>query len=143
LLKLSRDGESIKADLVYRNKLMKNHHSGVILVTGMVFGSSDPNGWICQDFETGKAIWDERFTFDKGSIAYAEDHFYCYGESKGEVALIEASAKGWIEKGRFMIPEQTKIPRKQGKIWTPPVIANGRLYLRDNDLIFCYDIKRS
>ncbi len=143
LLKLSREGEGIKADLVFRNKLMKNHHSGVILVNGMVFGNSDPNGWICQDFETGKAIWDERFTFDKGSIAYAEGHLYCYGESKGEVALIEASAKGWIEKGRFMIPEQTKIPRKQGKIWTPPVIANGRLYLRDNDLIFCYDIKRS
>jgi len=98
LLKLSRDGEGIKADVVYRNKLMKNHHSGVILVNGMVFGSSDPNGWICQDFETGKAIWNERFTFDKGSIAYAEGHFYCYGESKGEVALIEASAKGWIEK---------------------------------------------
>ena len=143
LLKLSREGEGIKADLVFRNKLMKNHHSGVILVNGMIFGNSDPNGWICQDIETGKAIWDERFTFDKGSIAYAEEHFYCYGESKGEVALIEASAKGWIEKGRFMIPEQTKIPRKQGKIWTPPVVANGRLYLRDNDLIFCYDIKRS
>jgi len=143
LIKLSRDGDGIKAEVVYRNKVMKNHHSGVVLVNGLLFGCSEPNGWVCQDFETGKAIWEEKHIFDAGSFAYAEGHLICYGESKGEVALVEASRKGWIEKSRFAIPQQTKIPRKSGKIWTPPVIANGRLYLRDNDLIFCYDISAS
>ncbi len=140
LFKLTRDGKSIKADVVYRNKVMKNHHSGVVLVNGFLFGCSDPIGWVCQDFKTGESIWNERFAFDKGSFAYADGHFYCYGESKGEVALVEASRKGWLEKSRFAIPELTKIRRKNGKIWTPPVIANARLYLRDNDLIYCYDI---
>lgn len=140
LIKLTREGEGIKADLVYRNKVMKNHHSGVVLVDGHLFGCSDPNGWVCQNFETGEQVWGDRDVFDKGSFAYADGHLYCYGETKGEVALVEASTKGWIEKSRFTIPEQTKIRRKNGKIWTPPVIANGRLFLRDNDLIFCYDI---
>lgn len=142
LLKLNREGEGIKAEVVYRNKVMKNHHSGVTLVNGLLFGCSDPNGWVCQDFATGELIWGERDVFDKGSFAYADGHLYCYGESKGEVALVEASRKGWIEKSRFTIPESTKIRRKNGKIWTPPIIANGRLYLRDNDLIFCYEITR-
>ena len=140
LLKLKREDQRIKAEVVYRNKVMKNHHSGVTLVNGLLFGCSDPIGWICQDFKTGELVWEERFGFDKGSFAYADGHLYCYGESKGEVALVEASRKGWIEKSRFTIPELTRIPRKKGKIWTPPVIANGRLYLRDNDLIYCYEI---
>jgi outer membrane protein assembly factor BamB len=143
LLKLSRAGEGIKADVVYRNKLMKNHHSGVILVDGHVYGCSDPIGWVCQEFETGKAVWEDRFFLDKGSMAWADGHLYCYSEDSGEVVLVKATPKDWQKVSRFTIPEKTKIARKQGKIWTPPVIANGRLYLRDNDLIFCYDIKRS
>jgi outer membrane protein assembly factor BamB len=140
LLKLKREDKGIKTEVVYRNKVMKNHHSGVTLVNGLLFGCSDPNGWVCQDFKTGKLVWEEKFRFDKGSFAYADGHLYCYGESKGDVALVEASGEGWFEKSRFTIPELTKIRRKNGKIWTPPVISHGRLYLRDNDLVFCYNI---
>ena len=143
LLKLTREGVGTKAEVVYRNKVMKNHHSGVILVDGHVYGCSDPNGWVCQEIETGKAVWDDRFFLDKGSMAWADGHLYCYSEDGGEVVLVKATPKDWQKVSRFTIPEKTKIARKQGKIWTPPVIANGRLYLRDNDLIFCYDIKRN
>ena len=54
---------------------------------------------------------------------------------------MEAAPAGWTESGRFTIPRQTKIDRKSGGIWTHPVVANGRLYLRDNDLIYCFDVK--
>ena len=62
-------------------------------------------------------------------------------EATGNVALIEASPAGWNEKGRFKLDPQTTIRSPQGRIWTHPVIANGRLYLRDQDLIFAYAVK--
>lgn len=140
LLKLARQGEGAQAEEVYRNKVMKNHHSGVILLDGHVYGYSDQVGWVSQEFRTGKSVWEERLQLGKGSLGYADGHFYCYSENTGTVVLIEASSAGWKEKGRFTIPQESKVPRKGGRIWTPPVIAHGRLYLRDQDLIFCYDV---
>jgi hypothetical protein len=55
--------------------------------------------------------------------------------------LIEASPDGWKEHGWFKVPRQTNLSRKRGRIWTHPVVANGRLYLRDQDLIFAFDVK--
>ena len=66
---------------------------------------------------------------------------YCLDEQSGNVVLAEASPKGWNEKGRFKLDPQTTIRSPSGRIWTHPVISNGRLYLRDQDLIHCYAVK--
>lgn len=124
---------------VYTNKVMKNHHGGVILVGDHLYGHGDP-GWTCQDFKTGKEVWNHR-EFGKGAIAYADGMLYCVEEDSGVVALIVATPEGWSEKGRFKLDPQSNIRNRQGRIWTHPVISNGRLYLRDQDLIYCYDIK--
>jgi len=123
------------------NKVMKNHHGGVIQLDGYVYGYSDGLGWICQDFKTGALVWAERSKLGKGAISYADGHFYLLDEGSGTVALIDASPKGWNEKSRFKIDPQTAIRSPQGRIWTHPVISNGRLYLRDQDLIFSYAVK--
>jgi outer membrane protein assembly factor BamB len=122
-------------------KLMKNHHGGVLLVDGHVYGHSDGAGWLCMDFETGEQKWREREILGKGAIAYADGKFYCVSEDDGEVVLIDASPESWQEHGRFKLDPQTKIRSDRGKIWVHPVIANGKLYLRDQDLLYCYDIK--
>ena len=140
LLKLSADGERTKAEEVYRNKVMKNHHGGVVLVDGHLYGHSDPNGWVCMDFKTGKLRWEETAALGKGSLTCADGRLYCYGEKTGTLVLVEADPTEWKEAGRFTIPEKTKVARKEGLVWTPPVVANGRLYLRDQDLLFCYDL---
>jgi hypothetical protein len=113
---------------VYDNKIMKNHHGGVIKIRD-------------QDFKSGKLIWNEKKALGKGAIAYADGRFYCLGEGDGRVILIEASPKGWSPKGEFTITPQTKQRNPRGKVWTHPVIANGKLFLRDQELLFCYDIK--
>ncbi len=77
------------------------------------------------------------------SLTAADGQLYCYGEDTGTVLLIEATPKGLYVNGRFAIPEQTTLKRKSGKIWTHPVVADGKLYLRDQDLMFCYDVKDS
>ncbi len=124
---------------VYTNKVMKNHHGGVILVGDHLYGHADA-GWTCQDFKTGAEVWNHR-GFGKGAVAYADGMLYCLEEGSGTVALVEATPKAWTEKSRFKLDPQSKIRHPQGRIWTHPVISNGRLYLRDQDLIYCYDIK--
>jgi len=123
------------------SKVMKNHHGGVILLGDKLYGYSDGVGWTCQDFKTGALVWAEKKALQKGAIAYADGHFYCLEEGTGNVVLVDASPTGWSEKSRFKLDPQSSIRSPQGHIWTHPVIANGRLYLRDQDLIFCYAVK--
>ncbi len=126
---------------LWLNKVMKNHHGGVILVDGHFYGYSDGVGWVCQDMETGKAVWSEKKQLGKGAIGYADGHFYLVAEDSGEVVLIEASAEGWNEHGRFKLEPQSGHRSPRGKIWVHPVISGGRLYLRDQEMIYCFDIQ--
>jgi outer membrane protein assembly factor BamB len=128
-----------KVTVVYENKVMKNHHGGVVLIGDYVYGHNDL-AWVCQNFKTGEEVW-HHGAFRKGAIAAADGMLYCIEEGRGLVALVEATPAGWTEKGQFKLDPQTKIRAARGGIWTHPVISNGKLYLRDQDLISCYDIK--
>jgi outer membrane protein assembly factor BamB len=143
LITLSPDSKGgTKAEKVYTNKNMVNHHGGVVLVGEHLYGYSDnERGWICQEFKSGKIVWSEKKKLGKGSVTYADGNLYCYAESDGTLALIEASPEGWKESGRFKIPQESKARTPSGRTWTHPVVANGRLYLRDQDLFFCFDVK--
>lgn len=134
-------GPDNKVTTVYENKVIKNHHGGVILVGDHLYGHADP-GWVCQNFKTGEEVWSHR-GFGKGAVGYADGMLYCVEEGSGTVVLVEASPAGWKEHGRFKLDPQSKIRSSSGRIWTHPVISNGKLYLRDQDLIYCYDIKKS
>ncbi len=138
--KLVRISAGNKVSDVYQNKVMKNHHGGALLVGDHIYGHSDGAGWVCQNLKTGEEVWSHR-GFGKGAIAGADGMLYCLEEGSGTVVLIEASPKGWKEHGRFKLDPQSKIRSGSGNIWTHPVIANGKLYLRDQDLIYCHDIK--
>jgi outer membrane protein assembly factor BamB len=127
-------------EVVYENRNMSNHHGGVILLDGRLYGYSEGKGWMCQDFETGEIVWREREALGKGCIAYADGQFYCLSEDSGELVMIAASPDGWEEHGRFTLSPQTELRKPRGKIWTHPVIANGRLYLRDQELLFSFDV---
>jgi outer membrane protein assembly factor BamB len=137
LVKLGADGT---AENVWENTNMVNHHGGVILVGDKLYGYSDKGGWTCQDFKTGEVTWAAK-NLGKGAIHCADGMFYCLDEGSGTVALIEVSDKGWNEKGRFKLTPQTERRSKSGKIWTHPVVSDGKLYLRDQELLFCFDVK--
>jgi outer membrane protein assembly factor BamB len=137
LVKLSPNNE---ATPVYATNAMVNHHGGVILVDGHVYGHSDQGGWVCQNFKTGERVWADR-SLGKGAIAYADGKFYCLAENDGTVVLIDATTSGWKENGRFKLEAQSAQRNPKGKVWTHPVITGGRLYLRDQEFISCYDVK--
>ncbi len=145
LLKVSKDGDKFRADEVYANRNMTNHHGGVVLVGGHIYGYSDNRGWICQDALKGNVVWAERQKLAKGSVTYADGHLYCYSEQDGTLVLVPATTKGWKEDGRLKLPRASTLERPpeqpRNNVWTHPVLANGRLYLRDQDLIFCFDVK--
>jgi outer membrane protein assembly factor BamB len=126
---------------VYRNENMINHHGGVVLVGEHLYGYSDKSGWTCLDFKTGQPKWVENNKLKKGAIAYAGGRLYLLEEKTGTVVLLEPSPEAWSEKGRFRLDPQTSIRAQAGAIWTHPVVANGRLYLRDQDHIYCYAVK--
>jgi len=136
--RLSKDGDAFKSEQAYDNKVMVNHHGGVVKFGEHLYGYSDGKGWTCQDFKTGEAVWQEKGKLGKGAILCADGMLLCRGEDKGTMVLIEASPKGWTEKGRFEQPD-----RSDKKAWPHPIIANGRLYLRDQDVLLCYDVKGS
>ena len=127
-------------EVIYENNNMVNHHGGVILVDGKLYGHSDKGEWTCQDFMTGETVWKNE-SLGKGAVAYAAGHLVCLDEKSGEVALVEASPAGWKEKSRFTLAPQTTQRKPQGRIWVHPVIVNGLMYLRDQELIHCYDVR--
>jgi outer membrane protein assembly factor BamB len=143
LVKLTKESNGkINAEEVWFSKKMQNHHGGFILVDHCLYGANGGNGGgdlVCLDFKSGNVLWDGRNLsgrpIQKGSLTLADKRLY-YRTEKGTMILIEPSGKEYLERGRFEQPDRT---REQA--WTHPVIANGKLYLRDQDSLFCYDIK--
>lgn len=134
--------EGAKPEEVWSNANMENHHGGVVLIDGHLYGCRGHGGqtWACVDFKTGDKKWDER-KVGGGSLTAVGNRLYLYSQDKGTCVLLEATPKAWTEHGRFTIPKESKLPRGSGRIWTHPVVSNGKLFLRDLDLIFCYDVK--
>lgn len=132
-----------------QRKTMSNTHGGMVLLGKHLYGFADNRGWVCQDLATGKEVWSERRKLGAqktGCLTYADGCLYLFSDA-GEVGLIIPSPEGWAQAGQFKVPEEPKsrIDRKtsgSSMPWTHPVVANGRLFLRDQELLFCYDVKK-
>jgi outer membrane protein assembly factor BamB len=142
LVKLTPDGKKFKPELVFAEREIGNRVGGVIRVDKHVYGFHETRAWECQDFDSGKVTWrSTRRGLGAGSAVYADGNFYCLGEDKGIVALVAADPKAYEEKARFELPKKSALRKSNGKIWTYPVLSDGKLYLRDQELIFCYQVK--
>ncbi len=133
--KITKTGDKFDAKEIYNNTDMKVHHGGVIRLGEFIYGSNDPGLLTCMTIKDGKVVWKER-SVGKGSLAYADGRLYLRAEGSGDVALVEAFPAGYKEHGILKQPERGK-----ERAWPHPIIAGGRLYLRDQDNLFCYDIK--
>jgi outer membrane protein assembly factor BamB len=134
------NGNSAKE--LWMTRSMSNHHGGVIFVDGFIYGHGDKDGFGCQDIETGEFRWADKKDMKKGAVTYADGRFYYINEQDGEVLLIKADPEGFEITGRFTLSPQTEQRKPQGRIWVHPVVANGKLYLRDQEFIMCYDVKQ-
>jgi outer membrane protein assembly factor BamB len=130
LLKLAPDG---KADEVYFNRDMRNHYTTSVLVGDYLYGYSSEI-LTAMDLKTGKVAWRDR-SVGKGNCIYADQRLYCLGED-GAAGLVDATPAAYKELSRF------EIPRGSFNTWTPPVVANGQFYLREQSNLYCYNVKR-
>jgi outer membrane protein assembly factor BamB len=141
LVRLTKDDSGgVKDEEVWFSRHLQNHHGGVILLDGYLYGASGGNegGYLaCLDFKTGRVMWDERDRrgVRKGSVALADGRIY-YRQEDGTMILFEPSPREYLERGRFAQPDRSRQPA-----WPHPIIANGKLYLRDQDVLLCYDVK--
>ena len=133
LLKLSAANGEVRADEAYFTPEMMNHHGGVVLVNGYLYGFSNAI-LTCLEAETGKVMWRNR-SVGKGSLTYADGRLYLLGEGN-TAGLADASPDAYVERGRFEIADQG------WPSWAHPVVANGRLYLRNQGVLASYDIAR-
>jgi len=135
-------GGGVAAEEVYFTNKMQNHHGGIILTGGSLYGANGGNSGgylVALDFQTGAVQWDERRggrRAPKGSVAFADGRLY-YRTEDGTLLLIEPNPREYTERGRFEQPSRTDKPA-----WAHPVIANGKLYVRDQDLLLAYDVRR-
>jgi outer membrane protein assembly factor BamB len=133
LLEIQRGPSGMSAREAYFHRDMKNHHASSILVEDTLYGFSS-SILTAIDFNTGELLWRDR-SVGKGSLVYAEGNLYLLSEN-GVVGLAEATRSGYREKGRF------QIGGSGSPSWAHPVVANGRLYIRDQDTLYCYDVTR-
>ena len=141
LIKLNKSRTGFAAQEVYflQAKQMQNHHGGMILKDGYIYcGTGHGEGYpLCIEARTGRDAWRPGRGAGSGSaaIAYADNHLY-FRYQDGTVALIEATPKAYKLKGSF------KAASHNGEAWAHPVIAGGKLYLRDQDELLCYDVRK-
>ncbi len=133
LLELTPGTNRMAAKQVYFTQDMRNHHATSVLVGEHLYGFSD-SILLAMKFSSGEIAWRDR-SVGKGSVVFADDRLYLYSE-QGVVGLAEANPAGYREHGRFQI-------RAGGApTWSHPVVSNGRLFIRDQDNIYAYDVRQ-
>jgi outer membrane protein assembly factor BamB len=137
MVKIGEDGKSAK--VLWTDSVLDDHHGGVVLINGYIYGSNwlnNANGnWCCIEWATGKKMWEEHWNC-KGSIISAEGMLYIYEEKNGNVGLVKVNPE------KFDLVSSFKVNLgNPGPFWAHPVIHNGVLYLRHTNALMAYDIK--
>ncbi|NBO92548.1 MAG: polyvinylalcohol dehydrogenase [Planctomycetia bacterium] len=135
------DGKTFKP--VWGEKEVSSKQGGTVIVGKFIYGYHEDRSWMCQDFETGKVVWPTkrmRQTLKAGSVI-AADGLLLVQEEEGKVGLLEATSKGYTPLGEFTLPEKSSLRKTSMKVWTHPSLSDGKLYLRDQEWIFCYEVK--
>ncbi len=140
LVKVKSESGKVEAQEVYFDLKLPTAIGGVVKVGDALYGTT-AQLLVCLDFMRGNTKWDAP-SIGPAAICYADGQLYLHGEN-GEVALVEARADGYHEKGRFSPPGQAANRKQMEKSWAYPVVANGKLYLREHGTLWCYDVKGS
>jgi len=132
-LKLKIEDEQVKADQAWTTHDMDCHHGGYVIHEGYIYGNHG-GGWACLDLKTGKRMWNEQ-AVGKGSLCFADGMLYLFSENGGQAALATCSPEGLKLTGKVKV-------KGNGPSWAHPVVTGGRLYLRYDANLYCFDVKQ-
>jgi outer membrane protein assembly factor BamB len=142
LLKIEPSSEGLEAKEQYflDAKKFQNHHGGMVMLGDYIYAGHGHNAGAptCLEWKTGKIVWRENRGPGSGSAAvgYADGNLYFRYQKEGTVALVSATPNGYELKGKFDIPDVEK------PSWPHPVIIGGKLYLREQDALYCYNVAK-
>jgi outer membrane protein assembly factor BamB len=131
LLSLGAEGNKVKATQVYFTNEMRNHHASSVLVGDYLYGFSS-SILTAMHFDTGKVGWRDR-SVGKGSVVAADNQLYLFSE-EGVVGLADVNSSQYVERGRFRLKTGNR------PTWSHPVVSGGKLYLRDQNAIYAYNV---
>jgi outer membrane protein assembly factor BamB len=138
LLRITTSG--VREIKYYSAGELQNHHGGMVLLDGHVYGGHGHNRGepFCLDMKTGRITWkvndNDIRKMGSAAVTCADGHLY-FRYQNGMMKLVEANSRAYAEKGSFQIPNDRK------NSWQHPVVAGGKLYLRAQNILYCYDIK--
>jgi len=133
----TKDGK-IEPEEKYFEAKLPTAIGGALKIGPNLYGTTS-QAMLCIDFASGQIKWQER-ALGAASLCFADGMIYLHGEN-GEVALVQAIPEGYRQKGRFSPPTPPTHSNQMEKAWAYPVVANGRLYVRDQETLWCYDVK--
>lgn len=129
---------------VWQEKTLKVKHGGMIKMGDHVYGSSEGEGLVCLEWESGELAWNEKGQFfgSTDSVALADGMLYVLNDQTGTLSLVKASPDGFEQTGQFTMDPQSDQRHQKGKVWTYPLVVGGKLFLTDQEIIICYDISK-
>jgi outer membrane protein assembly factor BamB len=134
MLKLTVDGSKASVEKLWEEKGLDNHHGGLVLLDGSIYGCSSGDQWLCLEWTSGKVRFRQRWV-GKGSLTYADGKLYLLSE-RSQMGLVPALPK------ETKVISQFKLPRGgEGNSWAHPVVCDGRLYVRHGDVLFAFDVR--
>jgi len=140
LVELTSAGDGVSAEQIYMERGLPHSMGGSVLVGDDQYGTT-ADALVCADFKTGDLKWQDE-CIGSASVCAADGRLYLHGFNN-DVALVEATPDGYHEKGRFSLPDPPEHTRgRMQGAWCYPVVANGRLVIRDIGTIWCYDVGR-
>jgi outer membrane protein assembly factor BamB len=131
------DGNSVKEVSSFNGPVqsLTSHHGGIVAV-GDHFYLLTNNNLACAEAKTGNTVWENR-SVGKGSLTYVDGVLILRSEKgDGTISMVEAVPSGYKELGRFDQPD-----RSDKSSWTYPVVVDKKLYLRDQNVLLCYDLQ--
>jgi len=133
-MKLKTAGGKVDADVAWTTGDMVCHHGGYVIQDGYIYGNHS-GGYSCLELKTGAVLWNEK-AVGKGSLCWADGMLYLFGERGGAAALGTCSTDGLEIRGEVSVAGE-------GPSWAHPVVIGGRLYLRYDTNLYCFDVKGS
>jgi len=132
--RITVEDEKVGLEEIWRTKELDNHHGGVILLDGYLYGAStvkNSNEWICLDWQTGSMMYADPGV-GKGSLTYADGMLYTLSIDR-VMGLVRPTSTLFELVSSFEIPKGG-----EGKSWAHPVVSNGRLYIRHGEFLYVY-----
>jgi outer membrane protein assembly factor BamB len=140
LIKLKVQGQDVQPEQVYFESKFPTAIGGAVKIGDYLYGATG-EALLCVEFTTGRVVWQDR-ALGAASLCYADRRLYLHGEN-GEVGLVEPTPQAYREAGRFSPPGQPSHSNAMEKAWAYPVVANGRFYIRDHGVLWCYGVGKS